>query len=605
MNRTVLILEPHLEGSFGHPWRYAIALTRRFAQLGWTTRILAHATYRGPAQIEGADVVPVFARSYYEQQDRITVRARHRSTETSTLSPFALTVLNAIETQAGHCEELRVVAPTATVAILAELLALPLFLADPPRIALMFHEQPELYASWYRPLDLTALRWRLRGSGWIDRIRCFATNRRLAQRLAELLDTPVDNIGDVFDDTEIARLTASHDQGTPVRLAPDEQQLFDELTGFRRNGGRLAWCPGRMRPDKGAARLATIVDAIARTQPRYRLLLQRPDAGDGALPVVDAVAQHPDALVYSGTLSDNAYGVLLRLADVILLPYDPDVYGWRVSRVFLETALAGKPVLAAAGMAAEAEQPHPAATFLADWRSWPDHANALTARASARDDGATARAVTQWHRLPAWLVRATPATVPSHKAVLHVSSFDTCGDPRAADERRIEHLAMRGFAVVELLIPRHPFDRRAIAGAIRSRRACSPAQLTAWPLPPHRLVRRLRRLLAMIPLLRHAVARWDRLAPGMPAVIEMICARRRFAFVLIDDVGHKQIVESLATRAPLWLMSSATQGAQTEADETACAADMDAAIARLVSGSDQLQPQRPASAAPPALTNVR
>ncbi|MGJ4887514.1 glycosyltransferase [Bradyrhizobium sp. HKCCYLRH3099] len=576
MTATVLIVEPHLQGSFGHPWRYAIALTRRLERLGWSARILANAAYRGPSRIEGAEVIPTFARSYYERRDSSAARAAtDRMFETSTFSPFASAVLEAIDIEAARSDALRVLVPTATVAMLAELLALPLFLAAPPRMALMFHEKPELYTSWYRPLDVGALRWRVQGSGWADRIGCFATNRRLAARLQDLLGVAVDGIGDVFDDDEIARLTGSSTTMYETPLPPQERALLDSLTAFRRDGGRLAWCPGRMRSDKGAALLPTIIGALADANPRYRLLLQRPDIGDGARPQIDAVSTHPGTLVHPDDLSDEAYGALLRLADVILLPYDPDAYGWRVSRVFLEAALAGKPVLAASGMSAEQEHSNGAALFLTDWRGWPDMAAALIARPRSGEEILAADAVRQWHRMTAWLTDTSEHTVRPRLPVLHVSSVKTASGPDSVREQRLRLLAARGFAVAELLVSQREFRRSAIREMVEQRGASSAALLGACPQP--RWIRKLLRLLEPFSRIIGGPG-----AAPLPAVIETVRLRRGFSFVLLNEPDHARDIAAVLADVPQWIGARGP----AQCDDRAIAADVEAAIARLAPTSD-------------------
>ncbi|MDC7784432.1 hypothetical protein PQJ75_06935 [Rhodoplanes sp. TEM] len=596
--RTVLIVEPHLEGRFGHPWRYTHALTKRFAAAGWPVRILAHAIYDGPARIAGAPVEPVFPRSYYEREDRdakgLRWRLRRwRSERTqSTLSPFAAIVRDAIVRARRGGGDVRLVVPTATPAILSELLSLSVLIdgALPPA-ALLFHEEPDLYTDWYRPLRLEVLRERLAGSGWGDGLRCFATNAPLARHLADLLGVPVEAAGDLADEVEIAVLRAAAAQ--PPRLARPEPaaDVVDHLLRLKADGRRIAWCPGQMRPDKGSDRLPLLVAAMeaqAATPgaPAFHLVVQVPTAPDRRLPAVEALGRHPRVTVIRGEISDAAYYALLGLADVVVLPYDARLYARRISRVLVEASHAGRPLLASAGMAAEDEEAgRRCVAFLDDWAAWPAHAAALLDRAGAAADRAeapdrAAGAPLCWHGLADWIVAARrPGVAPRPALYVRPAALDA--DAAALAEAHLAHLAARGVPVVELLVAATRGRRRTLQRTMLAGRAGSPAQLTAWAASPSGgLAGLVQRLAALAARLRRGIAvrqgrsRTPRL---VGPVVHEIAARRGFAFVVVLAAGAGDAIEVRWRGAPVW-----TETAGDRSADESFAARVDAARAGLI-----------------------
>jgi hypothetical protein len=577
--RTVLIVEPHLEGRFGHPWRYAHALVDRLAAAGWSVRILAHVVYDGPARIGDAPVAPVFSRSYYELRDRDAGRGgglwrrRDPARARSTLSRFAEIVHDELVRERRRSRDVRLLVPTATPAILAELSALPLLLDELPPIALLFHEEPELYAHWYRPLRLDALPARLRGSGWGDALHCFATNAPLARRLAAVLGAPVDDIGDVFGTSEIDRLRAVAARPTNGEAESGGPGVVGRLAALKRSGRHIAWCPGSMRPDKGQGRLPAIVQALD-ADPRFHLVVQAPTGTTGRSTEVDALDGHPRVTVIREPLTDGAYDALLGLADVLLLPYDAAVYGRRVSRVFLEASLARRPVVASAGIAAQAEAEDGRAVFVDDWTSWSARAAVLLdgsrcggAIVDGTPDGAAAR-LTRWHVMTDRLTAAqkTPRAAPH--PVLYVRSAQLGEHAAALCRRHLAQLAARGVPVLELVVAAPGRGLRALRDEMVPRLADSAAQLSAWTRRRRGAAGVAERLvvIAASGLARGLSIRHGRSRKPVPLdpLVRTLHARRRFAGIVVlqDDADAPFLVH--ASGVSVQTMSSGAGGESAE-----------------------------------------
>jgi hypothetical protein len=488
---TILVVEPHLKGRHGHAWRYALAFVERLAPRGWSMRFLAHRDYTGPARLGGMPVEAVFLRSYYESADvapdRVNSRPETVAQETSTLSRFARTVLDAIERESRSSGELRILVPTASIGILAELLAIPLLWRGVlPRTALMFHEEPGFFANWYRPLDLDVLSTRLAGSGWAGELRCFATNKNLAERLTALLGTHVEDAGDVFSDGEIDMMLSLTSPPSLDQLPAHERTLLEALIATRSAGARIAWCPGPIRRDKGASALHGIVRALGQNTAEFALVVQtRPGKNPGVDPRdIEALAGHPRVTLVRDVLSEAAYFALLAVTAIVLLPYDPNFYARRVSHVFQEAVLAGRPILAAAGMAAESEDWGAAAVFLSDWSSWPSAAlsaidHCSTAYARDRAPRELVDKFKRWHRMVYWLI-STPAAAAARPAVLYIHPFRQTQAEADRCSEDLKKIAAHGFPVLELVAP--STHRNLIS--LQNRLAGSAAQLSACTPPP-------------------------------------------------------------------------------------------------------------------------
>ena len=541
--RTLLVVEPHLEGQFGHPWRYAIAFAERFAKSAWSIRVLSHLSYTGPSNLGDMSITPVFGRSYFEQVDRILSESssggggRPDQQSTGTVSSFLNVLLEEIERESSQTDDIRILIPTATTGILAELLALPFFLRGTiPRAALLFHEEPELYANWYRPLAIGSLQSRLAGIGWGRDLRCFATNAKLAEGLTSLLGIPVEGIGDVFGDGEIARLQSVTRTPSLIQLPSSEKNLIDELLTMQLRGKRVAWCPGQMRPDKGVGNLTAIVQGMERESTSFHLVLQSPIEEARKQVEIEALADRSWATVIRGALSDAGYDALLGIVDVLLLPYDRTIYARRVSHVLQEAEIANRPALASAGISAEDEKVGSAVAFVSDWTTWPRLANELIEQ-QEKQEPAEGKAkltdkFTRWWEMTEWLTSSPSTSVPK-AAVLYVRASQESAIQVDRCRLDLKHLASRGFPVFELLLTEGIETRSSILDQI----ADSLAQLTTWTCRPAKvdlLKKEISLFLSRLFDRRSVVPERQVPRSDIPNLIGQVRDRRGFSLVVVN-----------------------------------------------------------------------
>ncbi|MER8809902.1 glycosyltransferase [Mesorhizobium australicum] len=629
----ILIVEPHLDDEAGHPFRYVRAVIATCAGLGWGSLVLAHRAYSGPKTINGAEIRPTFPRSYYERKDRRTGLSRAlerglrpvlkalkrlvndpvngpdrfvlmagraalavmavpailvlllpyalwrttsaalgRSSTRDTCSPFVRSVARQIDNTSG---ELSLLVPTATPAMLAELLALPVLLARPlPKMACVFHEDPRLYANWYRPLDLDCLAHRLRGSGWKAGIRFYATNPLLAMEMSKLLDAPVCDFGDVFDEDEVASLgmIAAGQHVEADELSAKEALIFTELSQRKKSGRRLAVCLGALRPDKGGTQLRSIVCALDGSSGDFDLVIQAARWPNSLRSECLALKSRKDVIVIESPLSASAYLQLVYLSDVVLLPYDAEAYRCRVSRVFIEAALAGRPVLASQGIAAETDPAPSSSRFISNWCAWPDEAvklldssspDTLAHRARERISGGTWN---RWSEAATWLCTPSqPIVLP--KPVLYVRpSWFATGSATVFDQH-LRYLADRGLPVIEVIVVSDR-DRKAQRMSWRAAltdRDSSSAVLTCVSARRSGVVGSLQRRLLHIDTERRSqavyLAEQSRLSP-LPSIVREIGVDRGFSFILVNHYFHLPFIKPLKHRSPVWLETHDLQARQ-------------------------------------------
>jgi glycosyltransferase involved in cell wall biosynthesis len=117
---------------------------------------------------------------------------------------------------------------------------------------------------------------------------------------------------------------------------------------------------GESRPEKGFRDLPAIADAIAAAPDlarRLRLVVQnwRPFRADGVAhdEVIAALAAQSFVEVVEGELDPDSYRARLDEADVLLLPYDPQIYDLRSSGILVEGLSRGAAVVVRAGGALE------------------------------------------------------------------------------------------------------------------------------------------------------------------------------------------------------------------------------------------------------------
>jgi glycosyltransferase involved in cell wall biosynthesis len=114
-------------------------------------------------------------------------------------------------------------------------------------------------------------------------------------------------------------------------------------------------CPGSARLDKGYLALQGIFSAIRQRDPSHSVKFVTQ-----SLPVSDAL-QHsrytnqlyaiPGVLILPSTISEAQMNELYLKSDLVILPYDPLVYDYRGSAVFMECISRGIPVVALGGCA--------------------------------------------------------------------------------------------------------------------------------------------------------------------------------------------------------------------------------------------------------------
>jgi glycosyltransferase involved in cell wall biosynthesis len=496
-----------------------------------------------------------------------------RPSTRSTLSDFTMRVNAAIDCEEAAAD-LRILVPTATAAIVAEILALAAIRKDPlPSIAFIFHEDPRFYKQWYRPLDLESLCERLAGSGWAPGMGFYATNRRLAQSVSAVLGADVISIGDVLDPRYVDRLARISEGGCdPNELEPGEAEILAQLQAHRDAGHRLAVCPGAVRHDKGLHQLPALLKAMRDDGADFRLVLQAPMTSAATQDEVLEAGTRPGIDVIARDLSEVGYLRLLAMADVVLLPYDANSYAMRISRVYLESALSGKSILLSRGMACEDDRTHVAAMAVDQWEQWTKAARVLIAEArgtevqrsiARRRDTGTWRA---WWGVADWLTRPAPRVRPA-KPVLYVRPSWFASGSATAFDQHLRFLAQERLPVVEAIIEpdcaaearEHYWNHTLVE------RAGTFASVTCWSSPRSGLVGIARLLgLGLLRLYKgsHArqLAETRRLCPLPRAVT--LAGRRGYGFVLVNHYFHQPFAAAFEGRAPLWIETHDVQSRQ-------------------------------------------
>ena len=493
----------------------------------------------------------------------VLVQITGRRATRSTLSHFAETVLQAVDVAAKRNDELRILVPTGTSALLAELLVLPSLTQGPlPRIAFLFHEEPEVYADWYRPIDLNILAVRLQGSGWGDCLRVFATNPALAKRLTQLLRVSVDSIGDVFSADQVKQFEDIARGNSSKPLSAAEKKLLDNLRDIQKAGLKLAYCPGPMRPDKGARHIQTMLDALG-TNAQFHLVFQIAPPQLAEVHNTMLRIGSPRSTVLRPSLSDEAYTVLLGMADIVLLPYEQASYRSRISRVFAEATLAERPIVASAGMASEGMDYGGKARFITDWKRWPEAARELLANADAggpanRRNPDFEGLFRRWMTVSGWLV-APMATVMPTRPVLFIRTAWLASGSATVFQQQLRHFAERKVPVLELIVSRdcRPNERCGSWSEVLQDRSRSAAQVTLWTSPRSGLFGVCS---AWYVALRYSRGRTfaaqqaelTRLCPW-PGVIRRALRRRGLSFILVNHYFNQPIIASLEKQVPVWI----------------------------------------------------
>ncbi|MEI7932128.1 MAG: glycosyltransferase, partial [Alphaproteobacteria bacterium] len=103
--------------------------------------------------------------------------------------------------------------------------------------------------------------------------------------------------------------------------------------------------------EKGFHRLPGVISQLTDLQPSLRFQIQVHGGPEFCGPVeAELRAMDPDFVeVTSGAVDREAYLDLLRKADIVLLPYEPQMYAWASSGIFVEALSLGKVVIVPEG----------------------------------------------------------------------------------------------------------------------------------------------------------------------------------------------------------------------------------------------------------------
>ncbi len=143
--------------------------------------------------------------------------------------------------------------------------------------------------------------------------------------------------------------------GCPVSLYPHPVHFLSDPTTDQSPGELLLTCPGFARYEKGADLLQETIRRILRDHPEcsVRFFLQWVDPftlPDGSVCRPDSeLLQHPRVELLDHPVSPDEYCRILQRTAAVLLPYRRESYYARVSRVAIEAAFLGLPVLYSKG----------------------------------------------------------------------------------------------------------------------------------------------------------------------------------------------------------------------------------------------------------------
>ncbi len=141
--------------------------------------------------------------------------------------------------------------------------------------------------------------------------------------------------------------------GLPVSLFPHPVPAPPETDGADRGSASVLTitCPGFARHEKGNDLLQDAIAAMIEEpgSERMKFVMQWPEPfalPDGRLLSVDArLAEDPRVRLVNESLGGDAYEALLRESDFVILPYRRNSYHHRVSRVAIEAASRGIPMI--------------------------------------------------------------------------------------------------------------------------------------------------------------------------------------------------------------------------------------------------------------------
>jgi glycosyltransferase involved in cell wall biosynthesis len=136
--------------------------------------------------------------------------------------------------------------------------------------------------------------------------------------------------------------------GVPIGLLP--LPLAIESPASEERGARAPCVAylGHASLLKGFNLLPGIIARFLEPQPKARFVIQSyGNTDDYRMPIEKALRAIPDDLVrvVTGTISRAAYLQLLHEADIVLMPYAKEFYGWASSGIFIEALALGKVVV--------------------------------------------------------------------------------------------------------------------------------------------------------------------------------------------------------------------------------------------------------------------
>ncbi|MBU0499534.1 MAG: hypothetical protein KJ558_06985 [Gammaproteobacteria bacterium] len=174
------------------------------------------------------------------------------------------------------------------------------------------------------------------------KIRLSAETPAYADHLAEVLGVAVSVVTFPVH-TDVARSNSHLKPDNEVEVLKDDHRIFNVA------------CPGSARVDKGYLSLLEIFSNFRRHDPRLtiKFVTQMLPISE-ALPYANYTNQLyaiPGVRLLPSAVTEDEMNALYKYSDLVLLPYDPTVYAYRGSAVFMECISRGIPVIGLAGAA--------------------------------------------------------------------------------------------------------------------------------------------------------------------------------------------------------------------------------------------------------------
>jgi len=324
-----LIVDPALHSMGGHHYNATLALKAELSVLGIDHACLASSSADAQV-IKDLGGTPCFTRSVYGR----TYRDEREFGD------------NVQQTRRELSRALRRQGPLPDLLILPccdQVLALALatclrrrWFARPPHVVLWL-----LFAPHYRkPTDEPSL-----APLYAECREAFAALRHAVGDGGIDAYCETDGMAEVY--REVARLD--------VRVAPGPGLLSESASrrGQSRHGAPIVACIGFANEPKGYRLLPGAIERVLTEDRDVRFMIHGVFRGSDAAdqgPVFEHLAGlGPRVGVRTDVLSPTDYLAWLRQADLLLLPYDPDVYRTRGSGVFAEARRMGIPVVATKG----------------------------------------------------------------------------------------------------------------------------------------------------------------------------------------------------------------------------------------------------------------